>query len=133
VQRELSEPALIKTNTDSISNLWRYLQMNIELVKQAADIYGELSKEAGFISLNSSFGKVECHVTPAVMKDMDNLQLTQRADSKYPFTVFSEIDGIKFFAVLDSKELADFPQFKEDIRAKLLKQLAELDKEEELA
>jgi hypothetical protein len=135
VQRELSEPALIKTNTDSISNLWRYLQMNIELIKQFADLTKDLREQGVFgIQENKLQVRTETLVT------LPNLQIEVYPSATYPYKVFIEVDGILVFSILTSTELEQFPQFKQFRRNELQKQLAYLEaelkaeeKEEELA
>jgi CRISPR/Cas system-associated exonuclease Cas4 (RecB family) len=105
--------------------------MNIEVLKQLADVFGQLKKDESFIGLHDN----KIHAKIDALKGKENLQFRSRGGSEYPFEISTEIEGVKIFALAKSEELVDFPQFKEDRKAELKKQLAvleaELKKEEE--
>jgi hypothetical protein len=101
--------------------------MNIELIKQFADACDQLTSEVGFISASTH----EIHVTIESLKGMDNLQIENRGENSYPYEVFTEIEGIRIFAIGKEEDLSDFPQFREFRKAELKRKLALLEAEEE--
>jgi hypothetical protein len=105
--------------------------MNIELIKQFAEVFSQLKNEEGFICLMDK----KIHVKLAVLKDKENLQISKRGGIDYPYEISTEIEGVKIFALATSEDIVHFPKFKEDRKAELKKQLAvleaELKKEEE--
>jgi hypothetical protein len=110
--------------------------MNIELLKQLADLrnqFNELKKqyrESGATSIRID-GEVHVRVKDLIGKE--NLVIESRGSrEEYPFELSYSIEGIKVFAIVRLDELANFPQFKEYRKSLLLKQLAELENEEEV-
>jgi hypothetical protein len=100
--------------------------MNVEIIKKFAAISNELS-EAGVIGI--SLKKV--HVRNEALKGYEDLQIRERGTGDYPFEVFVNVDGVEIFALIKVENIKDFPQFKKHAKVELLKQLAELEQEEE--
>jgi hypothetical protein len=108
--------------------------MNIELLRKLADLrdqFDDLKKE---FKQDGTFtprieGEVQTRISNLVGKD--NLVIESRDSIDYPYEVYTQVEGIKVFALATTDNLVDFPQFKERRKALLLKQLAELESEVE--
>lgn len=109
--------------------------MNIELLKQLANLSNQ------FKELNKQFREEgpyairidgEVHVTLTDLVGKENLVSINRGSEEYPYEIYYFEEGIKIFAIARTEQLKDFPQFKEFHRNFLLKQLADLEKEEEV-
>jgi hypothetical protein len=103
------------------------IEMNIELIKQFAEICEQLKNEPGYIS----FFNNEIHVNCEGIKGMENIQIEIRSGNDYPYKIFTEVEGIKIFAIAKEEELSDFPQFREFRKAELKRKIALLEAEEE--
>jgi hypothetical protein len=106
--------------------------MNTELVKKFAELRTSL-RNAGVMSVNLLDG--ELHVSRSTLKESGNLQCEYRGDSKYPYEIFTIVEGIRLFGLATVEDLTKFPQLskqiKEQAKAELRKQLESLEKEEE--
>jgi hypothetical protein len=103
--------------------------MNLELVKQFADIRQALKEEGVF-----GISKDSLHVSASVLKDFEQVQLEARVDCDYyPYEVFIKVEGIKIFCLVTSEGIKEFPQLvkqnKEHLKAELMKRLAYLEED----
>jgi hypothetical protein len=102
------------------------IELNIQLIKQLANIFDQMKNEPGFISFMNN----EVHVHVETLKGFNNLQIESH-EGRFPYKVFAEVDGIRIFAIAKDEELSDFPQFREFRKAELQRKLAILESEEE--
>lgn len=105
--------------------------MKMELIKKFAELSAEL-KESGAISIRMG----EIHVRVSALKEFDNLQLTHRHESLYPYEFFTIIEGVKIFGLGTAKDMKEFPQInkqiKEKLKAELQKRLEYLEEDVQL-
>jgi hypothetical protein len=111
------------------SKLREEKKMNLELVKQFADISQALKEEGVY-----GISKDSLHVSASVLKDFEQVQLEARVDSDYyPYEVFIKVEGIKIFCLVTSEGIKEFPQLvkqqKEHLKAELMKRLAYLEED----
>lgn len=106
--------------------------MNVEKMKEFVQVANELQSEGVY---GFSVGIKQCgfHVSDEKLVNEPNLQIKGRGGSDYPYEIYVEHDGFKVFALIKTEQLKDFPQFKEQTKTELLKQLAALDQEEEVS
>jgi hypothetical protein len=106
--------------------------MNVELVKKFAELRTSL-RDAGVMSVNLLDG--EMHVSRPALEELGDLQIEYHSDSKYPYEIFTIVEGIKLFGLATAEYLTKFPQLskqiKEQAKADLRKQLDELVNKEE--
>jgi hypothetical protein len=94
----------------------------------------ELKKElydSGVIGLNMYDADVQ--VKHTALLGEEKVEIETRNCSEYPFQVFIVEDGIKVFALLSFEESKQFPQFKEQVKAELQKQLKYLEEDVDLS
>lgn len=103
--------------------------MNMEKIKAFIQMAQELEAE-GMYHYNG-----EMHVSRVAIQKMNNLQIENRHSDKYPFEIFTKVDGVKIFAIAGPEELKEFPQFKDIGKEAIRKQIealeAALNKDEE--
>jgi len=96
-----------------------FIQLKNELKQEG--VYGFSFHENGF------------HVDHEILINEPHLQIKSRiTGGEYPYEIYVEHAGFKVYAIIRTEQLKKFPQFKEQAKAKLLKQLAELDQGEEV-
>lgn len=103
--------------------------MNVQLMKEFVKLAFELQDE-GVFGFTVNFDGCEFHVSSELIENEPNLQIETRGDSTYPYQIYVDHGDVKIFALLKEDELKRFPQFKEDVKARLRKQLEELEEEE---
>lgn len=103
--------------------------MNFEKMSEVIRLFNELAEENSVIGF--TFHENGFHVRSESLINTPDLQIESRGDGTYPYAIFVQYDGFKVFAIIKHEQLKDFPQFKEQAKAALLEQLAELEKEEE--
>ena len=100
--------------------------MNMELIKSFINLREQLH-ESGVIGLN--IHEDEIHVRTEVLLKEEGVICEYLGGDHYPYEVSKDIEGIRFFARCDAKELSHYPQFKEQIKAELQKQLDGLEED----
>lgn len=103
--------------------------MNIEKLKQFIGLARELTDE-GVLGLSYFFK--EFHVNKKALLGMEDIQIEKRNDRDYPYEIFVRVEGIKLFGLAKAEDIKHLPQFKAFLKADLLRQLEELDSEEEV-
>ncbi|MFS0776223.1 hypothetical protein ABC255_09470 [Neobacillus sp. 3P2-tot-E-2] len=109
--------------------------MNVELLKTFAEVSEAFRAERDVLSI----GIGSAHVRLGLLEKIgnaDNIQISNRSDSEYPFELSIVIEGLKLYALAKTKDLGKFPQLKvthkEQLKEMLMKQLAELENDEEV-
>jgi peptide subunit release factor RF-3 len=109
------------------------MKMNVELIKQFADIRQSLKEEGVYGIIDN-----QLQVSNSVLKEFEQLQVKTRNDgSNYPYEVFAEVEGIRIITLVTSENIKEFPQldkqYKEQLKADLLKQLSYLEEDVDLS
>jgi hypothetical protein len=110
-------------------NLKEEEQMNIEKMQLIANLFNELKEEGvyGFIH-----GKHEFQVNEAKLADEPNLQIASRESADFPYEIYVQFKGFKVFAILRPEQIKNYPQFREQAKADLKKQLEYLEEDIDL-
>jgi hypothetical protein len=105
------------------------MKMNIEKMKEYVRLERELKEEGVFgFHVEGAF-----QVRDEMLKDEPNLQLQYRDSNEYPYEIYVQHDGIIIYAIITAGQLKDFPQFKEQAKGELKKQLAYLEEDVDLS
>lgn len=105
--------------------------MNIEKIKQFAQVSSELKSDENVIAIRLDFQGCRVHVQKEALVTIENLKIKNRDESTYSYEIYTMIDDINVFCLVTNEELKLFPQFLDFRKADLLNQLAELEKEME--
>jgi hypothetical protein len=85
----------------------------VELIKEFAEFHKRFL-ESGALNTRMDYMSAEIQVSESELVGIDNLQIANRKSDIYPYEVFTMIDGVKIFSVVDKKEVSDlFPEFKQ--------------------
>jgi hypothetical protein len=89
------------------------MNINVELIKEFAEFHKRFL-ESGALNTRMDYMSAEIQVSESELVGIDNLQIANRKSDIYPYEVFTMIDGVKIFSVVDKKEVSDlFPEFKQ--------------------
>jgi hypothetical protein len=101
--------------------------MNIEKMKKVIDLLADVEIEDGVFGFD--FHAKGFHVRPSAISNEPDLQLESRGSEAFPYEIFVQHEGFKVFAIITNEQIKDFPQFHEQTKADLLKQLSYLEED----
>jgi hypothetical protein len=106
------------------------MKVNIEKIKEFVRLGEELRAEG---VMNSYFGDHKMNVGRKNILKLDNIQLKKsNSVTDFPYELSVKMDDIELYAIAKLEHVKELPQFKEIVRADLLKQLAALENDGEV-